>query len=187
MVSSSIEVAFDQRRRGDHRERMTAFLQHLENLAGDTQSALDGLPAIGIDAQRDGTAATAWPRQFGPQQPGGDRLAEQAGLEVQTRRQAQARMRGVDKAVDAAMLAAAVGIDGLLEGYVRRRIAGDDGAGRIDADLCGMRAGKLVLLLARPAVVDRDLPAGVEAGSVVADGPAPFFAWNGISSTMIHA
>src|SRR5258708_24954026 len=59
---------------------------------------------------------------------------------------------GAGVAVDAAVLAAAIGIDRLLEGDVRRIVAADDRAGRFRAHLGGDGIGYFCVV---PAVVDR--------------------------------
>src|SRR5258708_31982293 len=66
---------------------------------------------------------------------------------------------GAGVAVDAAVLAAAIGIDRLLEGDVRRIVAADDRAGRFRAHLGGDGIGYFCLV---PAVVARlvDQPGG---------------------------
>ncbi len=89
--------------------------------------------------------------QFLGQQRGGIGLGEQPGFEIHPRRHAQIGVGGPGEAIDAAMLAAAIGIDRLVEGNVRRLVAGDDGAGGVVDDF-GAQRGRGVIIGA-PAIV----------------------------------
>src|SRR5436190_7435811 len=64
-------------------------------------------------------------------------------------------------AVDAAVLAAAIGIDRAVEADVRRVVVRDDGARALDGDL--RLEGALVLFVGRPAVVEGLARDGLEA------------------------
>ena len=77
---------------------------------------------------------------------------------------AEIAVGGARVAIDAAVLAAAVRIDRLVEGDVRALVARDDGAGRLDVHV---GAERLQLAEALPAVVERDAPLALEAARVV--------------------
>src|SRR3546814_6244831 len=84
----------------------------------------------------------------------------------EARRVAEPGMARPREAVDTAVLAAAVGVDGAVEGNVRRGIAGEDAAGRVPDHLGRRRrrqAGRFAEAVAAgagavgtPAVVDGD-------------------------------
>src|SRR5690606_27805708 len=163
-----VEVALHQRALGHQPERVAELGQHLDQFAGDPVAALDRLVGVGVHAQRDRRAAVALAREFGAQAFGGIGLGEQPGLEVQPRRQVHPRVRRARVAVHAAVLAAAVGIDRLVEAEVGRLVAADDAARGLFVD-AGVRVrgrGGVVAGVARvPAVV-----AGLDGGRLVAAG-----------------
>src|SRR5690242_814880 len=61
-------------------------------------------------------------------------------------------MRGPREAVNAAVLATAIRVDGLLERHIRRIVAADDRASLFDLHGC-RRFGGLAVVLVRPAVI----------------------------------
>ena len=95
---------------------------------------LDRLIGIGVGADRDGARHVAGRRQFALQQFRRIGLREQLGFEIEARRQAEIGVGRPREAIDAAMLAAAIGIDRAVEGNVGRVVAGDDGARRRHRD-----------------------------------------------------
>src|SRR3546814_12702311 len=74
----------------------------------------------GIGAQRDGLGLVGLARQLLAQQRRRLRLGDDLGLEVEARRVAEPGMARPREAVDAAVLAAAVGIDGEIGRASRR-------------------------------------------------------------------
>src|SRR5690606_32425622 len=149
-------------------ERVAELGQHLDQPAGDPVAALDRLVGVGVHAQRDRRAAVARARQLGAQAFGGVGLGEQPGFEVEARRQVHPGVRRARVAVHAAVLAAAVGIDRLLEAQVRRLVAADDAARRLLVDAgvrVRIRAGVVARVARVPAVV-----AGLDGGGLVAAG-----------------
>ncbi len=72
--------------------------------------------------------------------------------------------------VDAAMLAAAIGIDRTVEGDVGRIIAGDDAAGLFDLNF---GAERRQVFQALPAIIDQFAGNGLETSGWVERGPPP--------------
>ena len=110
-------------------------------------------------------------RELGAQQRGGVGLVEDPGLEVDAGREIDVGMARPRVAVDAAVLAAAVGIDRLLEGDVGRVVAGDDAARELGATSVAMESG--ISSRSQPSSTSSvTLPAKRPAGLMVA--PRPF-------------
>ena len=114
-----VDVAQHQGGLGDDPHRVGAGGQHLEDLAGDAEPALDRLVRVGVGAQRDDPAAVFRVAELPLQDPGGVGLGEQAGLEVQPGREPQIGVARAGVTVDAAVFAPPVGIDRAVEGDVR--------------------------------------------------------------------
>ena len=148
-----VEVAQDQRRLGDDADRMAGALQHFEDAAHHLVLALDRLIRIGVGADRDGARLVARRRQLLLQQRRRIRLHEQLGFEIEPGRQAEIGVGRPREAIDAAVLAAAIGIDRAVEGDVRRLVAGDDLARRVDRHR-GLERRQFFEAL--PAVVEGD-------------------------------
>ena len=155
----NVDVAGHQRRFGDDADRVACTLQHFENAAHDLPLALDRLVGIGIGADRDHARLVILRRQFLFQELRRIGLGEQFRFEVEPRRQAEERVGRPRKAVDAAMLAAPVGVDRTVEADIRRVVAGDDLARGIDRD-SGLERRQFVETL--PAVVERNPRFGLE-------------------------
>src|SRR2546423_14177638 len=79
-------------------------------------------------------------------------------------------MRRAREAVDAAVLAAAIGIDRAVEGNIRRIVAGDDAACCIDRD---RRLERRQLFELLPAVVERDTGQRLVSGGCGRGRPPP--------------
>ena len=129
---------------------MMKALQHLQQAAGDLQLPLDGLVGVGVGAELDELGHIAGARQLLLEQLDRIGLVKKFALEVQSRGQVQVGMRGAREAIDAAVFAAAVGIDGLIEGNVGRIVVRDDAARGFGAH---GRRDRRVLDLAPPAIV----------------------------------
>ena len=98
---------------------MPAFQQRFQNLPGDPEPLLDGLVRIGVRAQPDRLADVLRVAQFLAQQLRRSRLVEQPRFEIQAGREVEIGVRGPRETVDAAVFAAAIGIDGLIKRHVR--------------------------------------------------------------------
>ena len=157
---------------------MAGLRQHVEKLTRQAQVTLQGLPAVGVDAQGDGRAAVARCRQFAPQHGGGIGFPGDVGLEIEARREPEIGVARPREAVAATVLAALVGIDGLAEGDVGRRIAADDRARRVHHQ--DGRSGHRRVAGGVPAVVEgRALPVGktgvrIEPAAAALKGDRPF-------------
>ena len=121
--------------------------------AHDLIAPLDRLIRIGIGADGDDFRHVARRRQFALQQFRRVRLHEQLRFEIEPRRQPEIGVGRPRETIDAAVLAAAIRIDRTVEGNVRRIVAGDDLARRIDRHR-GLERRQF--LQALPAVVEGD-------------------------------
>ncbi len=138
-----VEVALDARRLGDERERMRALGHDRDHRARDAQLPLDRLVGVGGRADVDRRRPIGTRRERRAQALGGVHLGDDLGLEVEPRRHAQVAVRRPGEAVDAAVLAAAIGIDREVEVDVGRVVARED---RLDALLDHRRLGSQALL-----------------------------------------
>ena len=105
---------------------MTALRQHFDDGARDAEFAFDGLIGVSIRAERDRFTAIAGLGQFALQYRRRLGLGEQSTFEVQSRRQIHIGVGGARIAIDTAMFATAIGIDGQIERQVRRLVTVDD-------------------------------------------------------------
>jgi hypothetical protein len=128
-------------------------LQHFEDPPHDLILLFDRLVGIGIGADGDGSRRIFRVRQFALQELCSLRLCKQLGFEIEPGRKPEIGMRRPRKAVDAAVLAAAIRIDRAVEGNVGRVVAGDDLAGGVDR-YRGLEWRQLLERL--PAVVEDD-------------------------------
>ncbi len=152
-AGEDVEIARDQRRLGDDAHGMAVALEHFEDATHDLALALDRLIGIGVGADGDGPRHIAGGGELAFQQLRRVGLCEQPGLEIDARREPEIGVGRPGKAIDAAVLAPPIGIDGAIERDVRRIIAGDDLAGAVDGHRCLERRQLLEVL---PAVVEGD-------------------------------
>ena len=155
---------------------MRTFRQHLDHGARDAKPALDRLVRVGgrPDVERARLVRAAG--EGLAQLLGGVDLGDDARFEVEARRQVEVAVRRASEAIDAAVFAAAIGVDREIERQVRRVVAGQDRTDPLLDDR-GFRADGLfgcLLFKRAPAVVDR---LGLAAGKAVLDRPdgAPTF------------
>jgi hypothetical protein len=132
---------------------MAVALEHLQDAPHDLMLPLDRLVGIGVGADGDGARLVALGRELALEQLRRLGLGEQLGFEVEARREAEIGVGGAGEAIDAAVLAAAIGIYRPIEGNVGRLVAGDDLAGGIDGDR-GLERRQF--LEALPAVIEGD-------------------------------
>ena len=148
---------------------MAGALQHLDQRPGDAVLALDRLIGIGVGAEGDRRRHVFWRRQLALEELGRALFGEQAGLEIEPGREAHIGVARPRVAIEAAVLAAAVGIDRAVEGNVGRLVAGDDRSRLLPGDLGCERLGRFVL---GPAVVERLAPLDLETAGGVGRGAA---------------
>ena len=168
-AGEDVKIARDERGLGDDADGMVGAVQNLQHRAGYSVLALDRLIGIGDGAQGDEFRHIARIAELPLQQLGGVDLGVKLGLEIEPGGVAKVAMRRPGKAVDAAVLAAAIGIDGLLEADVRAVVAGDDALGHL-AIYVGLERRKL--RQAFPAVVEGLAQLAFEAPDTVGARPA---------------
>ncbi len=169
-LGQDVEVAPDQRRFADDRDRMTEIAQHFEDRAGDLEPSFDRLIGIGVAAQRDRSASIALLAQFGSEQARGLRLVEQPAFEIEAWRQAEIGVARPRIAIDAAVLATAIGVDRAVEADIGRVVASDDRARRSRRSVSS--SGASVPHRRGPAIVEGHSPLGFKATAVIAGGAA---------------
>ncbi|MHC2633141.1 hypothetical protein ACVME5_005795 [Bradyrhizobium liaoningense] len=174
----NVDVAHHQRRFGDDADGMAGAFQHLEDSAHDLSLALDRLVGVGVGADRDHPGFVAGGGELLLEQRRRLGLHEQLRLEIQPRREAEIGMRRSGEAVDAAVLAAAIGIDRAVEADVWGIVAGDHLARGVDTDT-GLERRQLFQAL--PAVIESDARLGLvtAAGIGLCAPPSPSRAIDG--------
>jgi len=165
-----IEIPKDQGGLGDQGEGMAKPVKGLDHLPGNPQRFLYGLVGIGIAADMDDLRAVAFLRQLPGQQFMGEGFEEQPALEIQTRRQAQIGVSRPSITIDAAVLAAPIGIDRLVKGNIGAVVAGDYGPGHVRLDHGSQRLRRLVV--AGPAIVERLLLTAQKPACGIGSGAA---------------
>ncbi len=161
-----VDVARDHARLGRDGHRMVEPLQHFQDAARDLEIPLDGLVGVGIGSQRDYRRYIVAVSQLGLEQGGGVVFCVQAGFEVEARRKPQIGMAGPGIAIDAAMLASAVRIDGRVERQVWRLVARNDALGFLREDN-GLDLGCLWLIEGLGLIGDPLAGPGVEPADIV--------------------
>ncbi len=128
----------------DDCHRIAKLGEDLEASACDLQLPFDRLIRIGNAADRDHLRFPSRRAQLFPQQRRRVLLHENARLEVEPRGHAEVFVGGAGEAVDAAVLASAIGIDARFESDVRTVVVRDDrprGIPKID----GLRSSRIAL------------------------------------------
>jgi hypothetical protein len=114
-------------------------IQHLQDRAGQFQSALNRLVGVGVGPKGQCLGLIAGLAQFLFQQFGNVGLVDQLGLEIEAGGIAEIGVGRAGEAVNAAVLTPAVRVDGAVEADVGRGVPTDRGFGRI-AGQCGVEA-----------------------------------------------
>src|SRR6202022_2898148 len=141
-----------------------------EDGSGDAELAFDRLVGVGVAAERDWAADISFLAQLGGEQLCRLRLVEEGALEMRAGRESEEGVARPRVAIDAAVLAAAIGVDRAVEADVRRVVSGDDRARRIDAE--GRPQRHRLFIGRTPAVVECDALFSLEASALVARGTA---------------
>ena len=154
---------------GGDGDRMARVETHLEYLARDPVAAFDRLVGIGIGPHRNRARLVAPLGQSRAEQLRSVGLREQLRFEIEPRRQIEVSMGGPREAVDAAMLAAPVGVDRTVERNVGRLVEIENRTrgflGNFGAQLGGRAVDRLALVT---PVAIRLARGQVEAGGYVA-------------------
>ena len=129
-----VDVAQHPVRLGGDGEGMAGFDQQLDDRARDPPALLDRLIGIGVGAHRDRPAFVAGPRERRVEQLRRIGLDEQPRFEIHAGRKVVIGVGRPREAIDAAMLAAAKGVDRAIEADVGRAVAGQDRFGMLDRD-----------------------------------------------------
>src|ERR1700743_3567490 len=103
---------------------MAATLQNAQDASRYLQALLKRLVTVGVDAERNGLAHVPRLGEFSLQNIDRVCLVEQFGFEIQAGREPKVGVRRARKAVDAAMAASAVRVDGHVETHVGRIVRG---------------------------------------------------------------
>ena len=134
-IGQHVLIARDEMVLGDDHDRVAVLGEHLQATAGEFQAPLDGLIAIGHAAQGHHARLPARVLQFTPQEFGRVFLDHDLGLEIRSGAVAQELVRGPRVAIDAAVLAAAVGVERGVEADVRAVVVGEDRLRRVGQEL----------------------------------------------------
>ncbi len=165
-----LEVAQHQRGFRHDADRMAVAVKHFEDAPHHLMLPLDRLVRIGVGADGDGARHVAGGGQLAFEQLGRVRLGEQLGFEIEPRRQAEIGVGRAREAIDAAVLAAAIGVDRAVEGNVGGVVPGDDLTGGVDGHR-GLERRQLLETL--PAIIEGDASERlVAAGGVRLRPPA---------------
>jgi len=148
---------------------MAGLFQHFENAAHHLAFTLDRLIRIGVGADRNHLRLVFGGRQLFLKQRRRVGLYEQLRFEIQSGRKAEIGVGRPREAIDAAVLATAIGIDRTVEADIRRLVAGDDFSRRVDPNH-GLERRKFIEAL--PAVVEGDPRLRLKAAAVVGLGAA---------------
>ncbi len=146
---------------------MVGFAQHFQNSPRDFPLPLDRLIGVGICPHRDHLALVAGSGQFLRQQFMRVRFHEQLAFEIETGRKPLIGMGRTRKAVNAAVLAASIGIDRAVETDVGGVVARDDFPRLL---LGHHRLERGQFFQALPAVVEHDLGLRLKAAGRIGLG-----------------
>lgn len=135
------EISQHQRVLGDHGHRACALGEHFQHRAGDAAMALGGLVDVAVGAHGDGLRPVEGPRQLRARHLRGVRFGIQPGLEVEPQGEIQSGAARPGVAVDAAVLAASIGIGRKGKRHAVRVVARHDAAGKFGSD-CGAQPGR---------------------------------------------
>ena len=174
----NVDIALDQRRFRDQRHGMLALAQHFQHAPRQLPFAFARLIRIGIDAKGDRFRHIRRLGQFLPQQFGRVHFGVDAAFEVQARGQSQIAVRGTGKAINAAMFAASVRVQGHIEGQIGRGIARKDAACLLVANLrlparSSLLSGGVLQAARAPAIIKSGARMRLVAPLQVRHGTAP--------------
>ncbi len=135
-----VDVAHDQRRLGQHRDRRLGLLQRRQDLRHHPVAALDPLVGVGVRTQRHQLPLPARPRQLRPQPLRHVDLDDDLALEVPAGVEIQIGVSSSSEAKNASMSTSSVLVDRVAEPVAA---AGHLVQGRAGADLVEVDAHRL--------------------------------------------
>ena len=131
-----VSVAEDEGGFGHGGDGLAAVGEDFEALAGDLHFVFDGLVDVGAGGHDDGLGFPAGVGEFFFEEVGGVGLGHEFGFEIEAAGETEVFVVLACEAVDAAVFAAAVGVEGPVEGDVGGGVdAVDDGLGFVVEDL----------------------------------------------------
>jgi hypothetical protein len=161
-----VDVAEDEGGFGHGDDGLAAVGEDLQALAGDLHFVFDGLVDVGDGGHDDGFGFPFGVGEFVLEEVGGVGFGHELGFEIEAGGEAEIFVVGSGEAVDAAVLAAAVGVEGPVEGDVGG--GGDfvdDGVGFVEEDLALDFAGaRFTFFLAFDHLAVEFFAEDVEAG-----------------------
>ncbi len=176
-VREQVGVAHHQRVLGDHRHGIAQLSQDRQAGAGELERALDGLVAVGHPAGGDDPRPPGRLRQLGAQEPRRIGFDQDARLEVHSSRPAEEFVARSRIAIDAAVLAAAVGVEAGVEAEVGTVVVREDGARAVGEEARGGPGrGRTVIIARAVRIVVAGEPQRLEAVADIAGGAASMHA-----------
>ena len=173
-LDEEVEVAGDEVVLGDDGDRVAELEEGLQAAARDPELALDRLVAVGVARQGHGLGLPGLAAELRGQQLGQVLLDQNLRLEVEAGGKPEVLVARPGVAVDAAVLAAAVGVDAEAEAEVGTVVGRKGGAAAVDEEP-GARRGPFGLLAVGLDRVELDMQrleavGGVEDGGAAAVG-----------------
>lgn len=149
-----VDILHNSSRLGDDGAGVLEAFEDFEHGAGEAERALDGLVGVGVGAECEGGGLVAGLSELLFEEGGDIGLVDEAGFEIEAGGVAEEGVAGAGVAIDAAVFAAAIGVDRAIEADVRAVVPGDRGAGVIAFEGGGQgRKGEFVAGKEGPAVV----------------------------------
>ena len=179
-----VQVSLHPAGLGHQRERMVGLAQYLDHAAGEAQVALYRLVAVSRRADGDQLRPVGLARQLPAQQLHRVALGDDLRFKIEAGRQVQVAVRRPRVAVDAAVLAAPVGVERLAEVDVRRVVRGDEAARFFPGHL-GARQRRRLFVAALPAVVEALAQVALEPVGEAGALPRPLMADSGTRTSSV--
>jgi hypothetical protein len=168
--TQQVDVAGDERRLRYDADRMPRARQHLEDLARDAVAPLDRLIGVGVRSHRDRLRLVSRRGELALEECCGVGLGEELRLEIEPGGEPLISVARAREAIEAAVLAAAIGVDRTVEADIGRGVSGDDRLRLLQRHL---RLAARDLLRDVPAVVEFLAARLLEAPGIVRARPAP--------------
>ena len=172
-LREEVGVARDAPALRDDLYRVPELEEDLEAAAGDLERPLDRLIGVRHPRKRDDLGRPALGSQRAPQESGSAFLHEDLRLEIEPSGEAQILVGGPREAVDAAVLAAPIGVHAGVEAHVWAVVSSDGAARGVAAVAGGGMGGALLVRIRRTDVDPELLPRGEALGFEAAAGVAP--------------